>query len=822
MRFIFTLVTLLALGCLSIAAAELTGKVVDTNGKPIPSVSIVTNVGSIGTVSAADGSFIMDDRPEIAWVTFSSVGYKTRQFEINDLPEIVVLESIYYRGDDIIVTANRARRGISPIAFSNLSADEIERDYTIGEFPLLLATTPNVFTYTDGGAPLGYSYIMIRGFDDKRITTYINGVPLNDPEWQATYFVDMPDFASNIEDIQVQRGIGNSLYGDASFGGTINIVTSALAQQRQATFTAGYGTFRSGGKSIGNIHKQSLEYSTGLLNGHWNFSGRYSNQRTDGYREFSWYRGQSYYLSLARTDANMTTELYIYGGPIKMHLAFWGASRDAINANRRFNPRTYANETDNFNQPHFQLHNTARLSDDITLQNTLYYIRGKGYYEQLAEGSVLDDYAIDPAIIAIDPGTGLPFTSADLVRQDHVTKNQYGWNPRLTVEHDRGRHTIGGSVYYFESDHTGVVTQSEHLNGKLDTNHEFYQWNGEQWVGSFYVEEQYEITDMLSLQTATQLRYQRFTLNEQAMGNFLGHRFDMDWLFVSPRLGLNYRLSEHINLYTNAAMSSRPPIVATIYDGTVPNILPLLKVASVNNDSTLFTFGEPLISSERLYTFELGGNYRTERVALGANVFWMEFRNEIIPYGPVNPFTGLRTAVNVDRTLHAGVELSALGKVNSKITLDGNISYNYNRVKDFVIDLDGFEVDFADKTISGFPDYVGSMVADFKSNGWRVTHRLNIAGRRYLELLNVESLSLDPYVIASLSVAYSFENFMRLGKLTLVGRVDNWTDKKYESLGYGGNYAYDDGSGKGVVDGWAEYYVAPERSFYTQLRLEMF
>jgi iron complex outermembrane receptor protein len=806
---------------------RLKGRVTDADGNGLPAVSVITNVPNVRTMTDDSGyySLELETGPaggSVSWITFSSIGYQTRQFRPSAVPDRIVLDERYYRGTEILVRAERAQAGVSPVSFTNYSRDEIERDYDVGEFPLLLATTPNTFTYTDGGAALGYAYMSIRGFDDKRITTYINGVPLNDPEWQQTYFVDLPDFAANVDDIQVQRGIGNSLYGDASFGGTINVVTNTLSRRRQAVVTSGFGEYTSGGESVSDISRQSVEYSSGLIDGRWHFTGRFSKQLTGGYREHSWYDGWSYYLSLARIDPNMTTELYVYGGPIRMHLAFWGASREAITADRRFNPRTYDNETDNFNQPHYHLHNTARLSDRITLDNTVYYIRGKGHYEQLAENSVFADYGIPPSVITIDTATGLPFESGNLVRQDHVKKSQYGWNPRLDITYDRGRHSIGGSVYFFESNHLGRVTWAQHVDGELDPQYQFYQWYGEQWVGSAYAEELYHLTDRLSVRAAAQLRYQRFNFDERAVGAFLGHQFSMDWLFFSPRLGFSYKLSPSVDVFTNLALASRPPIVATIYDGTNPNILPLLEVEDVNSDSTQYTFGDPLVDAERVYDIELGGSYRDRRLALKAGLFWMDFRDEILPYGPVNPYTGLRSAVNADRTVHAGVELDAVVKPHHILTLQGNFSYNYNRVKDFNIVLDGFPVDFSDKEIAGFPDYVANLVAELQFGNWRITNYANIAGRRYMELSNVESLSLDPYIVASFSVAYTFHNVLSLGNLTVEGRVENWADKKYETYGYGGNYAYDDGSGNAVVDGWAEYYVAPERWFYGQVRLETF
>ncbi|MCP4684445.1 MAG: TonB-dependent receptor [bacterium] len=824
MRFLFSFWTLAIIAMIftqAASASPISGKVVDAEGNAIPSASIVTNVRAVGTQTDNNGQYQLDATDEVKRVTFSSVGFHSRQFEAGDIPETIVLESRYYRGSDVLVRADRAQTGVSAIAFSNLSGDDIKRDYTVGEFPLLLETTPNLYSFSDGGAPLGYVYTTIRGFDDKRIATYINGVPLNDPEDQATYFVDLPDFASNVDDIQVQRGVGNSLYGDASFGGSVNVVTSAFARERKTVITAGYGEYTSGGTSVSDVYKQSIEYASGLIDGSWNFGGRFSRQKTGGYRHHSWYEGWSYFFSMAKIDPRMTTELYIYGGPIKMHLAYWGSARSDITANRRHNPLGYSNETDNFNQPHYHLHNVYRINDRTTLSNTLYYIRGKGYYEQLKEGQELDQYGIDPAQVEIDTATGLPYEEGNLVRQQWVKKNQYGLNPRLDIEHDRGRHTLGGSFYYFESNHYGQVVWAQHISGSLDPQYKYYQYFGDKWLASVFAQEHYRLTERLSTQVTAQFRFQKYRFDQEKMGAFLGHQYDLDWFFFSPRVGFSYQVNESVDLFTNFAISSRTPTDASIYDANDPELLPSLEILSTNSDSTEYVFGDPLAENERVYDFEFGGAYRAPRMAFEVNLFWMEFRNEIIPEGGINENTGLKITTNADRSVHAGVELAGSVKPIPSLTVDGNFSYNYNRVKEYVADIDGFPVDYADKKISGFPDYLSNLVTDYQAGGWRFTNRVRFVGRRYMELLNVEELSLDPYIVSSLSVEYAFENFLQLGRLRLQARVDNLGDKKYESSGYGGDFAYHDGE-KVVVDGWAQYFVAAERSFYGQLVLELF
>ena len=810
------LAVMLLVGAEGACAAQLVGTVVDDTGQPIPGVSVITNVTGKGAVSDHEGHFTLDLTDQMSRVTFSSVGYQSRQFRVDDVPTTVKLTPAYYRGTDIVVTADRAQSGVTPVAFNDVSSDDIKRDYTVGEFPLLLETTPNLYSYSDAGTPLGYSYMKIRGFDDKRISTYINGVPLNDPEDQATYFVDLPDFAANVTDIQVQRGVGNSLYGDASFGGSVNIVTNPFQQQRRTLVTSGYGAYTADGGSSSGIYKQSVEYASGMIDGQWLFAGRFSKQRTGGYRFNSWYDGWSYYFSVARLDPKMTTQLHLYGGPMHMHLAYWGISGDVMAANRQFNPLTYDNETDNFNQPHYQLENTYHFSDRVTLTNTLYYIHGKGYYEQLKPDANFAEY---------DLSAYSDSSSGDIVRQQWVSKDQTGWNPRLDIEHSHGHHSLGGSFYYFSSQHWGQVVWAQDITRTLDPRHRYYEYFGKKYVGSFYGQEYYRLTNSLSTQLTAQIRYQRYKFDQTKMGAFKGYDYDVDWFFFSPRVGLNYAVNENVHLYTNFAVSSRTPTDASIYDANDPTILPSLQIENIDTTTipgdTIYTFGDPTAASERVYNFEFGGQYRNQHYAFGINLFWMDFRDEILPYGGINENTGLPITINADRSVHSGIELTASILPTQTLRISGNLALNRNRVKDYTAQLDGYAVDFADRTIPGFPDYIGNIIADYTNGPVRLTWRGRSVGKQYMELENIDSLAIGSYFVSSASVSYTFGNVLNAGNLTLSARVDNLFNEKYASSGYGGNYAFED-SGNTVVGGWAEYFPAAERSYYLQLAMELF
>lgn len=809
------------------ACYALEGVVVNEEGDPLEAVTVTTDLKSVGAVTNEQGAFELPDDAGISRVTFSRVGYQSRQIRPGNMPQRIELEPLFLRGEDIVVRGDRVESSRAA-AVDNYTQEEIERDYTAGELPLLLSTSPNVYVFADAGSALGYSYMRIRGFDDKRVATYINGVPLNDPEWQSTYFVDIPDIASNVTDIQIQRGVGHALYGDAAFGGSVNIATNAFAQPQRTRISAGYGEYTSNGSTIGGIYKQSLEYSSGMIDGRWLFSGRFSKVRTDGYRYDSWYDGWSYYFSLARLDPNMTTELYVYGGPMKMHLAYTGATREQINEDRRANPfHTYDNETDNFNQPHYHLHNTYRLSERATLDNTIYYIRGKGYWEQKIGSATFADYAIDTSLTGGEP-------SGDLVRQLWVYKHQVGWNPRLDIEHDRGRHTIGGSVYYFKSDHWGNVVWARPLVGMLDPQHKYNQYYGRKQVASLYGQEKYDLSERWSLRATAQLRYQRYDMEQTGMGAFETYDYAYDWLFFSPRLGITYQPRENLSLHALIGVSSRTPAEPNVYDAENPNAIPSLEIEDtrVSGGDTSYVFGDPTAKSERVYDFELGAEYRRTDYRFGANAFWMEFRDEIIPAGQVNPNTGYPMMVNADRSVHAGLELTGAAKPHKYFTVEANYSYNYNRVKDYVGKVDVYpgsgapyqiDYDYSDKVIPAFPEHLANLIIGFDHRRFGAALKLQYAGKQYLELANVDSLAIDAYTVASLSAEYRLPQLLGTADFALQVRVDNLFDTEYETSGYGWSYGLSEDANSDVsLVHEGHYYVAAERSYFVQLKLDLY
>jgi iron complex outermembrane recepter protein len=830
----------LVLAVMLIAAAtavaqQFKGQVTDSHGNPLSGVNITIDGVATGVITDAEGRFeVPSDQTASGHLTLTHVGYQPVMITGRPGDSLrIVMTSTVYPVQGITVTADRAAVGKTPVAFSDFTSSDIKRDYQIGEFPLLLETTPNVYAYADAGGGLGYSYLKIRGFDDKRVSVYVNGVPLNDPEDQATYFVDIPDFAAGVKDIQVQRGIGRSLYGDASFGGTVNIVSAGLDQPRSIALTSGYGEFWHNGARIGDMQKQSLEYRSGLIDGRWNLSGRYSRQLSDGYRRESWYDGWSYFLSIARLDPKVTTTMNLYGGPMKMHLAYYGISRQLEQEDRRSNPLSYENETDNFNQPHYELHNDIKLASNMTLHSTLYHIHGNGYYEQFKADRSFSDYNIPPEYVLDEHGDTVAITvSGDLVRQQWVNKNQWGWSPSLEVIRKQGTIQFGGSFYYFNSDHWGQVVWAEGISSKIDPRHRYYEYFGRKYLAAGYVAYECQLGEKISLMTNLQFRHQSYTFDQRKMGAFAGYNYQVDWDFLSPRVGLSYQFDDHLSALISYSLSQRAPTDYEIYDAGNPSAFPSLQISSVHHSSPLdstVVFGDPTSKAELVHDMEAGLNYRSHRQSLGLNLYWMEFRNEIVQNGGINPDLGLPITTNVDRSVHAGAELSGSLKATKSVMVSGNFSYSYNRIKGYsveeaVYDNDqdwnwiGYQkFDYSDKTIAGFPDYIGNLIAEYAADRLHLTYRGRLIGRIYVENANRRDLSIDPYFTSSVSASYKLGGVLHAGDLQLAVRVDNLFNKKYEASGYGGVTRFRDVSDQF----WAEYYPAAERSFFATLQLEL-
>ncbi|MCP4568755.1 MAG: TonB-dependent receptor [FCB group bacterium] len=809
-RTLFMLIVLsLALSGGDLSAQQtIKGQVVDNNQNPIASVNIQSSALEAAVKTDESGGFSINLTASEASIIFSHAGYIPQTLPVkagSSFLTVILTEQIYPM-DGVTVTAGRAVEGQTPVAFVNLDRETIDRDFDIGEFPALLENTPNVYAYSDAGGGLGYSYLKIRGFDAKRVPVYINGVPLNDPEDHSLYFVDLPDFASDVDDIQVQRGVGNSLYGDAAFGGSVNLLTSSFSRPRSFEISTGYGGFLQGSETVGLMRKSSVAYSTGLLNDGWSLSGRWVKQFSDGYRENSWYDGTAYYLSIGRLDEKMVTAVNIYGGPMKTHAAWDGIPRSVQAFDRRINFYDYDSETDNFNQPHFELHNIYALSENLTLNNTLFHIRGKGYYEQYRDSTDLMSYGL-----ADDPDL-----YSDLVRRKWVDKNQYGINSRMVHRSDRQSSSLGASYYFFESEHWGEVIWAEELSPSLlnySTPDRYYEYFGKYHNFSTYASHLHQVSDKLTVSGNLQLRYLRKNIHQTAMEPYEGRIYTLDWLFLSPRVGATYDIDNNWSAFAGFSIASHEPNDEMIDDADDPGAVPRLEIIDDSVDPVVY--GEATVDPERIYDFELGARYRRANMSFDINLFWMDYKNEVVPNGQLND-DGQPTVGNAERSLHCGIETVLTYKPWSYLTVEGNYSFNDNWIKEYdqLVSADSI-ISHNDVAVPGFPKYLANLALDFKYGSARLVYRLRAVGRQFINYdgrYSPDSLdvSIAPYTVSSIKGILNLGNLLGGAEFVLEGRVDNLFDAQYETFGYEwGDYGY------------YAYWPAAERNWFVTLKMKI-
>jgi len=823
------------------AYAEISGTVTDAEtGQPIAGATIKVKGENVGSIADSKGEFrITGYSAEEPTLVVSVIGYHVayKTVESGTAEIEFVLEPKVLRGQDVIVTATRGARGETPAAFTNISSAELEERYFAQDIPVLLSDTPNLFAYSDAGNGIGYSYLKIRGFDQKRIAVMLNGVPLNDAVSGEVFWIDLPDFAESVEDIQIQRGVGNSLYGAAALGGSINLITSDYSTVPELDFKTGYGSF--------NTKKYLLSGNSGLINDNYVFYGRFSRIETDGYRDLSWSKMWGYFVGAARYDEKSTLKINFYGGPEESHLAYKGITAEQLETNRKFNELQYKDELDHFQQPHYELIHDYRFSDRLSLSNTLYYFNGSGYYDQFRSGKDLAEYNVgvwfdpdswttyafnDSSFPAeyyslrdslgnpLPDGTGsypLDVTETDLVRRRVVNERDWGWIPRLTYEMDKTKIIAGGELRIHTGHHFGEVRWASVYPLDMAPNLRYYDYMGDRQSFTIFGHLEYNITDRLLSMADIQYQYYRYELYDDKRFNVT---FERDYDFIAPRFGLNYRFTDNSSVFANVSTASRQPAFKDIYDPTDwwnSAVFYPERFDTTNNEYIGFELNE-----EKLLDFELGANHRlninSNRLDLGLNLYRMQITDEIVPYAGQIDDNGYPLTGNAEKTIHQGIEFSARFKSDMGFSVSGNISVNDDKFDDFTEYVRDWSAwpdtlivfDRSGNRIGGFPAMLANYGISYKYDIATAGLFGKFVGEQYLDNSEDDSRKLDSYHIVDFAASVNVGKYLDYKSINLGFRVNNLLDEEYEAAGY-----------IEVDDGEPRYMVGAERNFFLSLEI---
>ncbi|HRX51057.1 MAG TPA: TonB-dependent receptor [Candidatus Krumholzibacteria bacterium] len=707
-------------------------------------------------------------------------------------------DTLVHRTDDVVITASRYETDVH-LNHADIPHEELQARIGVEDIPMLLTDTPGLHAFSDAGNGVGYTYLNIRGFDQKRVGVTFDGIPLNDPEDHQVYWVDLPDFASALQDIQVQRGVTNSMGGGApAIGGSVNLVTRRLSLEPRGELSAmggAYGTWRLMGA-----------YQTGLLADRFQSSLRWSRIESDGYRDRTaselwglYWKGQALLGDhVLRLDLTTGHELSRHG---------WNAAyEDDLAVNRRANPETYANAIDDFRQPHAALHHTYAAASNVTLRTSAFWIHGEGFYENLREGETA-------AVFNLDHTLGLdPDAEVDLVRRKIVDKDQLGLVSHVQVDHRGGRLIAGGDVYDFHSDHHGEVLEVAGLYADRAHGLDYYEYDGDKTAWSLYANEAYEVLPGLTLLADLQYQRKDAAFAQAELGNFTGldrHAYQVSYDFFNPKGGLAWdvpgqALGGRLTLSGQVGVTHREPTDGEVYDtwqgpddlGVAPlfrNGVPTDEDGDGQPDYVQWS--DPVVGAEKALDYELGLRWRAERVSLTVNGYWMNFDDEIVPFGSVDD-DGFPVKGNAERTLHRGVELGLTARLTDAHVLSVAASRSwdefdrftyYETLYDDAWNVVGVEErDLSGNPVPLFPEHLASvtLASDFGALDSRV--RLRSVGRQFLDVFGLEERTIDAYAL--LDVALGLDLGRAFGPASMTTRLDlrvnNVLDREYETTGY--------------------------------------
>ncbi len=709
-------------------------------------------------------------------------------------------DTISYRFDPVLVTGTTAKERETPVTFTNLHKGLIEQRYSMQDVPVMLSELPSMISYSDGGNGIGYNFIFLRGFDQRRLSVMVNGVPQNDPEDHNVYWIDFPDLLASSSNVQVQRGAGSAFYGPPAIGGSVNIITNPFTPKPFAKFESMFGFQEYGDSSQSlpmTMKKLSASFNSGLIDEQYMFYGRLGKIESNGYRIHSALSTGSYFLGMLRFDENMTTRIHLFGGPLtdqlvytglpkwtnndkklrRMNLSYWEEQGKSYTVAAQRRPQ----ETEAFNQPHYEILNEWKISSSQKLHNTLFFYDSHGHFDY-------DGSWADAATLRIDSLHGFAPTPSiqNAIIRGGVDLVQWGWLPRYELLHEQGELIIGGEYRYHKGIHWGRIAYAEGLPANFNPDYRFYQYDGIKHMASLYVTENYKLREDITVMANIQFAFNEYQIRNE---KFLNNSFSIPYYFLNPRLGVNYNITDEVNTYVSFGYTTREPRLRNLYaaEDAYFGALPAFR-ADTTGGVAVYDFSKPIASPEQLLNLELGTGYRQSSMELNGNLYWMEFTDELIKSGQVDIF-GNPVYGNAPRTRHIGVEVDATVRLLRNIIVSGNASFSTNYIVKFT-NVDSvsngivYRTSLNNNPIAGFPDVTANLRITYQTDGLSASVTAKHVGAFYTDNFKSAANRNDAYTVMNFE---SLVTMPAIGgtEITLRGEVRNMFNVLYMQNGEG-------------------------------------
>ena len=655
--------------------------------------------------------------------------------------------------DEVLVAAIRVDSK-NPFSFTNLNKKEFKTRNLGQDIPILMNYLPSVVTTSDAGNGIGYTGIRVRGSDATRVNITINGIPYNDSESHGTYWVNMPDFASSLESVQLQRGVGSSTNGSGAFGASLNMLTDNFSKTSSGEISNSGGSF--------NSRKNTVKFSTGLMNNQFEIAGRLSVLKSDGYIDRASSDLKSYFLQGTYVGKTTLVKALVFGGKEKTYQSWNGIDAETLANNRTFNSagmftdqfgniRFYDNETDNYQQDHYQLHWNEKISEKWNTNLAFHYTKGKGYYENYKEDAAFTDYGLTPVGSEV---------STDLIRQKWLDNDFYGTTFSTNYKSEKLNLIIGGAYNKYEGTHFGKVIWARFAS-QSELGDRYYDDFATKTDANLFAKANFQLSKKISFYGDLQIRNVHYKANSLETG-LVNDNFS----FFNPKAGFNYDLNSKNAIYFSFARANREP----------------------NRDD--YSSGTP--KPEQLNDFELGWRSISEKAKFNITTYYMKYNNQLVLTGALND-VGAPLRENVGDSYRLGLEMDASIFISNKWILRPNIAFSKNKNQNYYFEKDGNLVNFGNTNIAFSPNIVaGNCVTFAPSENLQFSVLSKFVGKQFMGNIDSENSELPSYFVNDLNISYEIQPKSVFKSVMFSLLVNNLLDVKYYSNGadYGGGYVY--------------------------------
>ncbi len=765
------------------------GTIVDADGIPIYGASIRLKDTYYGTFTDPEGKFALADVANGAQIfELQAAGYETVidtvevQADMAALSFRMVLSAQNIKEITVIELYATER---TPTTYTNLNQKAIDNQNFGQDLPMMLRFTTSAVSTSDAGAGVGYTGIRIRGVDPTRTNVTVNGIPLNDAESHGVFWVNMPDFASSAQSIQVQRGVGTSANGAAAFGASININTNETRPDAYAEIDNGYGSF--------NTWRHTVKAGTGLLNNKFSVNTRVSKITSEGYIDRASADLKSFYIDGTWQGKKSALTFNMFTGKEVTYQAWYGTPESVIsgdaaaieayadrnyiygpdrdnllNSGRTYNYYTYDNEVDNYQQDHYQLHFSHRFNSAWKLNLKGHYTRGAGYYEQFRAGDDFGDYGLAPIVLSNDT-----ISSGDFIRRRWLDNHFYGGI--FSVNYKKGMFDVvfGGGVNEYVGDHFGEIIWAEYASDS-EIRDRYYNNEGSKFEAQSYVKttvRKNRTTYFLDLQVR-HIDYQFLGIDEVS-GELQELTQNVSFDFFNPKAGFQVDFNSHNNVYFSMAIANREPVRSDFRENTPEN--------------------RP--KHESLMNLEAGYRYKSRKLFANANAYYMLYENQLVLTGQINDVGGY-TRTNVEDSYRAGIELEGGYRILQNLNVAGNLALSNNKILVFTEYLDNYdtyvqdEIQHEQTDLAFSPNVIGALALNYQPiKGLDLTWTSKYVGSQFLDNTSSTDRMLDAYFFSNFQVSYTLKDVL-FREITLGVQVNNVFNEMYENNGYTWGYVY--------------------------------